>query len=159
MALSTDKWPRIDDKLRLFIAHVETGRTPPDWLLEFMADGAREFMRGGKPWQKSSGRKKAQPRWADSIAYMRHHEGGLTVDEIVLAMGAGDEDGTDRTRTLRRSIKRGAVVSEGIERMIVSEIIEAKFPDLPEKRRRECRARLIAALRRLEADEIEPGYE
>ena len=57
MTLRPEHWPRIEDKLRLFVQHVERGREPPEWLMEFMAEGAREFMRGGKPWQKPPGRK------------------------------------------------------------------------------------------------------
>ena len=87
MTLRPEHWPRIEDKLRLFVQHVERGREPPEWLMEFMAEGAREFMRGGKPWQKPPGRKTACPNWPDATAHVLCHDGGLFVEEVVQALG------------------------------------------------------------------------
>lgn len=52
MGFNPEPVSEIDDNLRLFIVCVERGQIPPLWLSEFMADGAREFLKGGKPWQK-----------------------------------------------------------------------------------------------------------
>ena len=48
-----------DFYLQIFLKHTETGKTPPPELMEFVAEGVREFLRGGKPWQIQGGR----PGW------------------------------------------------------------------------------------------------
>ena len=146
--------------MRLFVHLVQAGQQPPEWLMQFMADGAREFLKGGKAWQKKDGRKNARHGWQEAIAHVLHQEGGLSVNEVVQALGVGDADGADRSRTMRRQIERGApVAGGGALRSIIIELLDHDFIDLPEKRRRECRARLSAALSRLDAYEIEPGYD
>lgn len=97
-----------EDILRTFVSHVENGRTPPDWLLHFMADGAREFLKGGKPWQNGKGGAPRKPYGSNEIkSYLLHYYGKLSAEQVARVLGELDGDGRDRAQTLRRRIKRG----------------------------------------------------
>lgn len=45
----------IDHYLELFCRFVEAGKTPPEKLQKFIAEGIREFLADGKPWQIGPG--------------------------------------------------------------------------------------------------------
>jgi hypothetical protein len=49
----------VEHYLQLFVMYVEAGRTPPPFLLEFMAEGARQRLANGTPWATKQGRKNA----------------------------------------------------------------------------------------------------
>ena len=49
----------VEHHLELFVMYVEAGRTPPPYLLEFMAEGARQRLANGTPWATKQGRKNA----------------------------------------------------------------------------------------------------
>ncbi|KIN72793.1 hypothetical protein Z949_1973 [Sulfitobacter guttiformis KCTC 32187] len=130
-----------------------------------MADGAREFQRGGKPWQKKDGRKPVRDfqRFADAFVLSEH--GKLTADEIVLLRGDGDAQGTDKTKTVERDIKKGSVLHGSIEFWwfyFHQSLIRWAASDLSEiapSRAKECRAALKVELARIKRDEQEPGYD
>lgn len=97
----------IDFNLLHFIKCVERGDQPPEWLMEFMAEGAREFLRDGKPWQKGQGGRPQASGPPDRIAFVLHRVGGMNAAEVAEALGEIHEDGRDRIKTIRRRIKRG----------------------------------------------------
>ena len=166
MDFAPDKWPRIDDKLRLFIAHVEHGRTPPDWLLQFMADGAREFLKGGKAWQKGKGgAPKSGYGQKELEAYALNRHGGLSFQQIVQLRDFPD-DGKDRAKTIERQVERGKIAFCMAQtgqvadlKALFSDLAKLPFDCLSVEARDRCRAKLLAERDRLGRDEQEPGYE
>ena len=94
--------------LMVFIKYVEDGKSPPQWLIDFMADGAREFLRGGKPWQNGKGgHPGANDKRTETAAFLLRTVCGLTRKQIVDVLKIGDEDGTDRSNFIRENEKRG----------------------------------------------------
>lgn len=183
VSFKAEHFPRNEDKLTLFLMHVDAKRTAPDWLLEFMAEGAREFLIGGKAWQKGKGGGPKSGYGQKEIeAYILHHYGGLTASQIV-QLGEFPDDGKDRTRTVERQIKRGEVafvqclrteklirdldaratlgLSEVIDwrKAIFNRLAALPFDLLSVENRDACRAKLLAARDRLARDEQEAGYD
>lgn len=97
----------IEVNLTLFAKMVEDGRQPPAWLMDFMAKGAREFLRGGKPWQKGKGGRKKSDGKKERVAYLLHIVGKLSRAEIADLMTQPDVDGADRTKKMGRWIEKG----------------------------------------------------
>lgn len=182
MSFKAEHFPRNEDKLTLFLMHVDAKRTAPDWLLEFMAEGAREFLIGGKAWQKEGGRPKSGYGQKEIEAYILHHYGGLTASQIV-QLGDFPDDGQDRTKTVKRQIERGEIafvqclrteklirslakpktigMPETIDwrKAIFNRLAALPFDLLSVENRDACRAKLLAARDRLERDEQEAGYD
>lgn len=164
--LNADFHPKVEDRLSLFAFLVENGKQPPTWLLEFMAEGAREFLRGGKPWQKGKGGR--PPKGFDESdlkAWLLHFKGELPVADMVVALGLQSPDGADRSRTVRREIERGGLVyliwqagrHEAL-RDLVSDLFAADYSMLSTDAAQRCRDGLASELRRLKTDEQEPGF-
>lgn len=99
------KW-EVEQNLKLFVLHVERGKTPPPKLMAFMAEGAQEFLKGGKPWQVKTGRKSHGSDWAEHSLSVKAYVLdliGTTRARISLLLGISEKD----QRTLRRYIKHG----------------------------------------------------
>ena len=166
MSFKAEHYPRNEDKLTLFIMHVEAKRTAPDWLLEFMAEGAREFLRGGKAWQKGKGGgPKSGYGQTEIEAYILHHYGGLTASQIV-QLGDFPDDGKDRTKTVERQITRGELAfciaqngqADGLKATL-NRLATLPFDLLSVEIQDACRARILVERNRLERDEQEAGYD
>lgn len=160
------KYYRNEDVLNIFISKVESGITPPDWMLQFMADGAREFLKGGKPWQKEGGRPSKPYGPKELTSYLLSYYGGLSAEKVATVLGETDDDGVDRVQTMRRTIKRGSMVffgarmnSPDLIKAAFSESLDLEFADLTPSQRRKCRDGLRAGLADIERDDIEPNYE
>jgi hypothetical protein len=155
-----------EDLLRVFIAQVESGVTPPDFLLQFMADGAREFLRGGKPWQKGKGGRPQKSYGPDEIRhYLLHYYGRLSDIQIGQALDLLDYGGKDRTKTIGRAVKRGQLAfcmakigQISLLKELFAELIGLAFDDLTEGQRRKCVEGLQAGLADLLRDDLEPIY-
>lgn len=164
MTFRPEYYPRIEDDLRLFILCVERGQMPPAWLMRFMADGAREFIKGGKPWQKKDGRPQAGYGEKEIEAYVLKYYGKLNAGQI-LQLSDHPSDGKDYTKTIKRKIKRGELAYcmakinqvDGLKALF-RDLSNLPFDDLSVEVRDRCRANLLAELHRLERDEQEPGY-
>lgn len=164
-AIRKRQYYRNDDLLRVFISHVENGITPPDWLLRFMAEGAREFLRGGKPWQKDGGRPSKPYGPNELIAYLLSHYGGLSAEKVAIVLGETDRDGGDRVQTMRRTIKRGLyafvgakVNSPDLIANAFGQALKLDFSDLTDRQHRKCIEGLRAGVADLERDDKEPIY-
>jgi len=97
----------IEFNLRMFIKHVDNGSQPTDDLMKFMADGAREFLRGGKPWQKGDGGAPEKFNRDCQAAFLLRKVGGMSVKQIPDVLGIASADGKDKSRTIYRDIDRG----------------------------------------------------
>jgi len=166
VSFKAEHFPRNEDKLKLFRMHVEAKRTAPDWLLEFMAEGAREFLVGGKAWQKGKGgAPKSGYGQTEIEAYILHHYGGLTASQIV-QLGDFPDDGINRSKTVERQITRGELAfciaengqADGLQK-IFNRLATLPFDLLSVEKRDACRAGLLAGRDRLERDEQEAGYD
>jgi len=161
-----EHFPQIEDTLRLFVVMVERGQTPPNWLLQFMAGGAREFLKGGKPWQKGKGgRPKGRYGPDEARHYLLHYYGKLKPAQVASALGLLDLEGKDVTATVRRAIKRGelAFCMAKIEQVdllksLFADLLELELADLTEKQRRKCIEGLKRGLADLLRDDVEPAY-
>lgn len=166
MSFKAEHFPRNEDKLTLFLMHVDAKRTAPDWLLEFMAEGARKFLKGGKAWQKGKGGAPKSGYGQKEIeAYILHHYGGLTASQIV-QLGEFPDDGKDRTKTVKRQIERGelafCIARNGQAdwlKALFNRLAALPFDLLSVENQDACRAKLLAARDRLERDEQEAGYD
>jgi hypothetical protein len=159
-------FPDIEDRLRLFVVCVERGQVPPDWLLQFMADGAREFLRGGKPWQKGKGgRPKGDYGEAEIRQYLLHYYGGLKPARVAQALGLLSVDGKDVSRTVKRAIDRGQLAfcmakigQVELLKSLFADLLALDLADLTGEQRRKCAEGLRAGLADLELDDQEPIY-
>ena len=96
----------IDYKLSLFLKHVEKGKNPPKSLMDFIADGIREFQKGGKPWQVKTGRKSFGESWADhSLALQCHALNKIKCERARIAIITDLNEKSEKT--LSRCIQRG----------------------------------------------------
>lgn len=97
----------VEANLMIFSKMVEEGKQPPQWLMDFMARGAREFLRGGKPWQKGKGGRPKGDGKEARVAFLLKRVGKLDLAEIADLMVPPDAEGSDRKRTMRRWIEKG----------------------------------------------------
>lgn len=156
---------QIEDVLRVFISYVERGQALPEWMLQFMADGAREFLRGGKPWQKGSGgAPRADYGEAEIRRYLLNYYGGLSAEKVAVALGLTSLDGRDVTRTVNRAIDRGRLAfcmakigQVELLKRLFADLIALDLADLTSDQRRTCIDGLRAGLADLELDEREPN--
>lgn len=159
-------FPDIEDRLRLFIVCIERGQKPPDWLLQFMAEGAREFLRGGRPWQKSKGgRPKSDYGEAEIKQYLLHFYGGLTPPKVAAALSLLDRNGKDVSRTVKRAIDRGQLAfcmakigQVELLKSLFADLLELELKDFTDGQRRKCIEGLRAGLADLVRDDAEPIY-
>lgn len=173
MMARPEHFPDIDDKLRLFILYADSGKAPPDWLMQFMADGAREFLRAGKPWQRGKG---GRPKGAHGVIELKAHllsyHGELTAEQVARVLGQFTKAKLPATGKMRAAIKRGAIAFAAHEtdatdwiRLCIRELLKPDFirdaseHALTNEQTRELVAGLKAELARLERDEGEPAYE
>lgn len=162
-AIRKHQYYQNEDLLRVFISQVENNVTPPDWLLQFMADGAREFLKGGKPWQKEGGRPRKPYETSDLTAYLLSHYGGLSAEKVATVLGKTDNNGSDQVQTMRRTIKRGLYVfvaakikSPDLIKASFIEALKLEFADLTNSQLRKCTDGLRAGLADLEMDDRQP---
>lgn len=166
MIAKAKHFPDIEDRLRLFAVCVDRGQAPPDWLLQFMAEGAREFLRGGKPWQKGKGgRPKGKYGEAEIRQYLLHHYGGLKPARVALVLGLLSLDGKDVSRTVTRAINRGQLAfcmakigQVDLLKSLFAELLALDLGDLTGDQRRKCIEGLRTGLADLELDDREPIY-
>lgn len=164
--IKRQRYYKNEDLLRVFIAQVESGITPPDFLLQFMAEGAREFLRGGKPWQKGKGGRPQKDYGQDEIRqYLLHYYGRLSDIQIGQALHLLDYGGKDRTKTIGRAVKRGELAfcmakigQVGLLKDLFAELLDLAFEDLTDGQRRKCIEGLRAGLADLVRDYAEPIY-
>lgn len=104
----------IEHNLLYFAMLVEEDRTPPPWLLRFMADGARAMLKNGKPWPTKSGRKRRLQNGRDAaIKAFALHAAGLTKQRSAEILGLAKEDGSDYEKSLGRYVKEGKLIIHG----------------------------------------------
>lgn len=149
--------------LRAFIERVEAGIPPTDEMLRYMAEGAREFLLGGKPWQKEGGRPSKPHGPRELAAYLLQRYGELRPQKVALVLGETDPDGGDRVQTMRRTIRRGELAfcmaklnDPGLIKSSFYELLELGLEDLTNDQRRKCIQGLRAGLAELELDDGEP---
>ena len=145
----------IDGSLDLFIQLVEDDEPVPSWLLGFVASGAKEFRKGGKPWQKGKGGAPSSYGQEEFEAYILYFYGGLSPSEIV-ALRDYPDDGRDYTKTIRRQIDRGPVAawlavggkpSEPLATF--SKLAKMPFDAISPKHAQKCQARLNEEIQKL----------
>lgn len=154
-----------EELLKAFINQVENKIPSPQWLLEFVAEGAREFLRGGKPWQKGKGGRPSIGYCEEDIQkYLLYHYGRISKTQIGLVLDLLDVDGKDVTKTINRAINRGELAfcmakigQVGFLKRLFKELIELEFAGLTKQQRRKCVDGLRAGLADLDIDEREPG--
>lgn len=164
--IERQRYYKNEDLLRVFIAQVENGITPPDFLLQFMAEGAREFLRGGKPWQKGKGGRPQKGYGPDEIRqYLLHYYGQLSDMQIGQALDLLDCGGKDRTKTIKRDVKRGEIAfcmakigQVALLKDLFAELLHLAFEDLTDGQRLKCIEGLQAGLADLVRDDAEPIY-
>ncbi len=153
---------QIEDNLRLFVCLVDRGETPPRWLMEFVAQGAREFLKGGKPWQKGKGgRPPAEFGQKELEAHILHCHGGLSHSDIV-ALRDYPDDGKDYTKTIGREIERGGLAlflakARKLDFLIdtYTNLAESRFDALSPNQEKKCRAGLKHEIQRLREEVAE----
>ena len=113
------QWER-DSRLRRFLAYVKEGKPIPADLLEFVAGGVDEFLKGGKPWQVKTGRRtfgEIREQELQALQAFSMANCGFSLDRIAEVLGLIAADGRDYRKTLRRHIRYGgqfaAVVNTG----------------------------------------------
>lgn len=103
--------PERDMYLELFIRFVESGETPPRYLLEFMAEGARQKLANGTPWPTQSGRpsvyQSVDRRYRAALVYALDKCG---IDRARIAYLIQDNISDDTFRDDRRL---GTAIAEG----------------------------------------------
>jgi len=89
-------------RLRMFLVFVEQGKTPPQHLLDFIAEGVREHLRGGKPWPKRPGTRHALQRHENREFAFRAHAlknvAEMNFAQIETLLGTDFSESTIRNR-------------------------------------------------------------
>lgn len=159
--IKRQKYGTNEAKLRAFIERVEKGITPTDSMLQFMADGAREFLSGGKPWQKGKGGRPPEGGGPEDIKLYLVFYGRITMDQAAVALGRWPLDGRDPSKKLRRAIAHGElafcmakIVQVDLLATLFTELLDMDFEDLTEDQRRCCREGLRAGLADLVSDSV-----
>jgi hypothetical protein len=105
-----------DLKLKLFLRYVADGTPPPQKILEFVAEGVRESLKGGaSPWHVKTGRTPVGTRHTEQLLMVSCYlldKINVPRDRIALISGLIKTSGEDYNKTLGRYIKGGRSSSE-----------------------------------------------
>jgi hypothetical protein len=124
---------RRDLNLRLFLRYVADKKTPPQWLMEFIAEGVAEILKHGKPWPMPAGRAAKGARWPErslSIKCFALNTIGVDKIKIVEILEIFTSDAAVSDKTLSRNIKSGEefISAENIGpinyRLAIDELLE-----------------------------------
>lgn len=144
--------------LRLFLHYAENEKQPPAELMEYVAGGVREFLKGGKPWQIKTGRPGFGAKWNQhSLAVQCYalEAVGISRDRAAILLGLTDLGAKAHRRYIQHGAASVQVANAGkwSHRFALELLLE-----LPELKREE-RAALTIALESLQAEEPEdePG--
>jgi hypothetical protein len=165
MTFKPEHFPRIEDKLTLFCLHVERGQTPPQWLMEYMAAGARECLIGGKPWQKGKGGgPKSDFGKRELEAYILSFIGGLGSVEIAKIQdgpGAGEGQRAKIERRVKRGKRAYSIMLAGQIASLLDlhdELLAFDYTNIPVQMKRDCRSQIKGEMARLKSLDEEPHY-
>lgn len=91
-----------DYKLELFLKFTDRGKTPPNYLMDYISDGVREVLRGGtKPWHIGKGGRPHRP-YKTALQCKALAVSGVSVDRTALILNMISEDGKDYTKKIKR---------------------------------------------------------
>jgi len=116
-----------DMYLQLFIRFVDEGKTPPRYLLEYMAMGARQALANATPWPTKQGNKgvyqKMDRRYRSVLAYALDLQG---VNRARIARLIGEETISDDT--FRDDVKMGKAMVPLIIRFEYKDEVSEETP-------------------------------
>jgi hypothetical protein len=104
------KKQKIRGDLQMFIGYVENGKQPPDRLMKFMADGARDFLLDGLPWHTMGDDGGAPTKIFRNQQYyfILNKVGGLLPRQIIdVFEETAGQDAVITPKTMREYIKKG----------------------------------------------------
>lgn len=151
-------------KLALFVRYVRAGRPISSDLLNYVADGVEEFLKGSKqPWtgRKNIGTSTKKQNEASKIYALSEIE--LSNERIADILGNNKGGGEDTTRTIRRKIKTGKEFKKNCDIGLllhiwaIEELLEN--PQLKREEIQKLRKKLEATQAEYDSDESEPNYE